>query len=167
MYSHYFSTVPGYVSNQIGTVRYLFTYGNPVETSHLIHLLELGHELLALAALLRGNIEQPQLATLIQHLLHHPAFAATPFSYKYFRILKCFLFKSVFRIRDILIRIGILGSVYLITDPALFWQWLSRCRKILISFCLFELFLTIGALTSVFKDKMSLRSQNHRNHGLS
>ncbi len=63
MYSNSISTVPGYryVSYQIGTVRYLFTYGNPVETSNLIHLLELGHELLALAALLRGNVEQPQL----------------------------------------------------------------------------------------------------------
>jgi hypothetical protein len=79
MYSHSISSEPGYVSNKIITIRYLFTYGNPVETSHLIHLLELGHELLALAALLRGDVEQTQLGSLLQHLLHHPASAANPF----------------------------------------------------------------------------------------
>ena len=59
-------------------VLFSVTYGDPVEAAHLVHLLELGHELLALAALFRGDVEQPQLRPLLQHLLHHPGHHPTP-----------------------------------------------------------------------------------------
>ena len=35
-------------------------YSQPSESASLVHLLQLGHKLLTLAALLRGNIEQFQ-----------------------------------------------------------------------------------------------------------
>ena len=57
---------------------YLLTDGDPVEAAHLVHLLQLGHELLALAALLRGDVEQAQLGLPLQHLLHHPAQCPPP-----------------------------------------------------------------------------------------
>jgi hypothetical protein len=61
--------------------------------------------------------------------------------------------KAVFRIRVILIRIGILGSVLLITDPdpALFDSIFQDANK---NYFLCLLF-TVGTLTSVFKDNMS------------
>jgi hypothetical protein len=91
-----------------------------------------------------------------------------------FTILKYFLFDSVFQICDILIRIWILGSVYLITDPdpALFGTGFQDAKNIFFKFLFAYLryFLpTIDVLTPVFKDNMLpvLKSQKHRNHGLS
>jgi hypothetical protein len=71
----------------------------------------------------------------------------------------------VVRIRDILIRIRIVGSVHWITDPdpapdpALFvndFQDANKTKKIFLKFCLLH---TVGStFTPVFKDNKSLKS---------
>jgi hypothetical protein len=77
---------------------------------------------------------------------------------------------AVFRIRDILIRIRILGSVHWITDPdpdtgtAHFGNGFQDTKKIVffqVFFC-FILAVQYVDVTSVFKDNMALISHNSR-----
>ncbi len=69
------------------------------------------------------------------------------------------LFFAMFRFRDILVRIRNLESVHLITDPdpALYVSDLNMPTKISFFSNLFCLLLSVGTLTSVFKDKKSLK----------
>ncbi len=73
--------------------------------------------------------------------------------------ITCLKLWSVFRIRDILIRIRNLGSLHWITDPdpfCSFRQRFSRCQQKLSSFA--YVLLPVEPFTSVFKDNKPLIS---------
>jgi len=71
--------------------------------------------------------------------------------------------------RVVSIQIRILGSVPLDygSGSCSFLQWLSKCQQKLSVFKVFCLLLTVGTISSIFKDKVIKKSQNCGNQGFS